>query len=345
MTAQNAPTDAPLRTLIIGAGAVGTVLAAHLMRAGAGVRVYSREADLPGLQGVRQLRLDRVTGRPPLTADKPVLTTAPELDDTDIAFICVKHPDLPDVLDALAAVSNPIPAGCTLVPCLNGVGVAHRIRQRFPDATVAAATVMFNAQLLQPLYARITTRPHLLINSADRRLLHAFDGSGMRVDRVRDEAAAWGKLLINLANPICALTYTTFHDVLTNADLKACFLASLDEAVRVLKTSGADYRLPAPLPYPLWRRALEHAGPAALRLSRFHRSASAHSYPSMVADVAAGRPTEIDQLNGEIVRIGDLTGQATPVNGALVQQIHALEGQRAPDYLTPAELRRVLPQT
>lgn len=324
---------------VIGAGAVGTVLATHLVRAGHTVRLSIREADLPGMQGVRHLRVDRVTGGPPITVDKPALATGIDLEGIDAAFICVKHPDLRSVLDGLGTA---IPAGCSLIPCQNGVGAAQRIRQRFPDTEPVAATVMFNAQTLQPLHARVTTEPTLLLRSADPALLSLFDGSGLRVRRVRGEGAAWGKLLLNLANAICALTHSTFHDVVSNADLKACFLAALDEAVTVLQAASAPYRLPASMPYPVFRLLLESAPALALRASAFHRTASSHAYPSMVADMMLARPTEIDQLNGEIVRLGELSNTPTPVNSCLVAMIREREGRQPAEFLAPAELRQSL---
>ena len=328
-----------MRIRVIGAGAVGTVLATHLVRAGHAVRLSIREADLPSMQSVRHLRVDRVTGGPPLTVDKPPLSTGMDLHDVDAAFICVKHPDLRSVLDGLGPT---IPSGCALIPCQNGVGAAQRIRQRFPASDPVAATVMFNAQTLQPLHARVTTEPTLLLRSGDPDLLSLFKGSGLRVRRVRGEGAAWGKLLLNLANAICALTHSSFHDVVSNDDLKTCFTSALDEAVRVLQVAKAPYRLPASMPYPAFRLLLDRAPSLALRASAFHRTASSHAYPSMVADMVQGRPTEIDQLNGEIVRLGELSGIDTPVNSQLVAMIRMREGRQPAEFLAPAELRQSL---
>ena len=63
------------------------------------------------------------------------------------------------------------------------------------------------------------------------------------------------------------------------------------------------------------------------------------SYPSMVADIDRGNLTEIDQINGEIVRIGQEQGVSTPVNSKLVDLVHGMEGTPGVNYKTPVDLR------
>ena len=322
--------------MIIGPGAVGTVLTAFLRHAGEPVRLRVREEDVANLQGSSHVLVDRVRGRPPVRVAKPPITTQTDLDGIDTVFICVKHPDLPAVLDAFP---GEIPEATTIVPCLNGVGAGQRIRQRFPGCRVAPLTVMFNAQLLEPLHARISTKPNVLINSDDKALLGLFGDSGLQVQRVHDEAAAWGKLLINLANGICALTDTTFYDVLADPDLRAVFVRLLDEATAVLDKSAARYRLPVGMPYPAYRSLLTRGGKGAWWLEKYRNGLTKSSYPSMVADLRAGRPTEIDELGGEIVRLGQLVGLPTPANAKVVHMVHAAEAAPKPVPMSARDLR------
>ncbi len=325
--------------LIVGAGAVGTILAGYLARAKRPVRMYIREKDLDAFQHAQQLLIDRVTGGPPLKCSKPALTTKLDLAGERHVFICVKYPALDAVLDALP---TPLPENLTLVSTLNGVGALRRIRERFPEQPTAGMTIMFNAQLLEPLHARITTKPQVLINSDDRELLQLFDGSGMQVKQAGSEAAAWGKLLINLANAICACTHTTFKDLLTDRDLRRVYVRTLDEAVRTLEAAGVDYELPLPLPYRAYRYLLLFGGPLPWWFARLRNGLQAGSYPSMVADVVTGRRTEVDQLNGEIVALGQRCEVPTPINAQLVELVETIAAQTHPDFLTPAELRRAL---
>jgi 2-dehydropantoate 2-reductase len=327
--------------LLIGPGAVGTILATHLMAAGRQpLRLYVREKYLAAMQALPQLQMDYATTREPLIAARPELVTTLDLAGVDYVFLCVKFPDLDALLDQLP----PVPDTCTLVSTLNGVAPLRRIRERLPQARVVPMTVMFNGQLPAPLHARITTKAQVLIGSDDARLLGCFAGSGMQVQRAEGESAVWGKLLINLANAVCAITHTTFRDLLTQPDLRAIYVAVLDEAVGLLERAGVSYHLLVPLPYPAYRQFILHGGPLPWWVAKIKNGLQDGAYPSMVADIEQQRRTEVDQLNGEIVRLAQAHGTRATVNAALVKLIKDLEGSATPAYLTPAGLRQRLLQ-
>jgi 2-dehydropantoate 2-reductase len=325
--------------LIVGAGAVGTILAAYAAKAEKNpLRLYVRDMDLDAVQGVEQICVDHVLGgRPALKVAKPTLTQTLDLRDVDYLLICVKYPDLDSVLDALPT----IPPHCTIVPTLNGVSGLRRIHERFPDARVAPMTIMFNGQWLAPLHARITTRPQVLVGSRDAVLLGAFEGSGMAVEVIEGEAAIWGKLLINLGNAICAATHATFKDLITHPDLKACYFQAFDEAADTLKRAGVPFTLPMQVPLKLYQLLFRRGGPLVGWLARTRNGLQAGSYPSMVADVQQGRPTEVMQLNGEIVALAERGGRDAPINRRLCELINNMVGVRTTP-LTPGELRERL---
>ena len=299
------------------------------------LRLYVREKYLAAMQALPQLQMDYATAREPLITEKPALTTSLDLAGVDYIFLCVKFPDL----DAVLAQLPPIPASSTLVSTLNGVAPLRLIRERLPHARIAPMTVMFNGQLPAPLHARITTKAQVLIGSDDKGLLGCFEGSGMQVQGAAGESAVWGKLLINLANAVCAITHTTFRDLLSQPDMRAIYVAVLDEAVAMLETAGIPYQLHIPLPYAAYRLFILHGGPLPWWVGKLKNGLQDGAYPSMVSDIEQQRRTEIDQLNGEIVRLAQLHGMQARVNTQIVAMVKALEGKSTPGYLTPAELR------
>mgnify|MGYP000421525906 CR=1 FL=1 len=325
--------------LLVGAGAVGTILTTYLLAGGREpLKVYVRDRDLSALQTVDAARVDHVTsGRPPLITGKPALTTSLDLDGVDYVMLCVKFPDLEGVLEQI----GDIPEGCTLISTLNGVNSLRVIRERFPHARVVPMSVMFNGQRLGPLHARITTKPIVMAGTDDSRLLDMFGRSGMQVVGVAGEAAVWGKLLINLANALGAATHTTFKDLFTHPDLRACYVGVLDEAIAVLHAAGIGYKLPMPVGYGAYRFLLRNGGPILWWVARVKNGLEEGSYPSMVADIENGRTTEISQLNGEIVCLGERCGHPTPVNRALTEVILSMHGAPA-KYLSPSALRQRL---
>ncbi|HEY0974462.1 MAG TPA: ketopantoate reductase C-terminal domain-containing protein [Solimonas sp.] len=326
--------------LIVGAGAVGTILTAYWRAAGREpLRIYVRDKDLEPMQRAPAIRVESTNATvATLNVAKPSLSPSLALHDVDYLVLCVKFPQLEPLLDAI----GPIPAHCTVVSTLNGVSALRTIRKHHPQARVVPVSVMFNGQLLAPLHAQITTRAEVVIGSDDPRLLASFGDSGMTVKRATGESAAWGKLLINLANAICALTHTTFRDLLTHPDLRAVYVGVLDEATTLLARADIPYKLPMPIPYAVYRGLLAGRTRLPWWFAKLKNGLRDGAYPSMVADVEAGRRTEIDQLNGEIVHRGREQDVATPVNARIVDLVHAIEGQQPPAYLTPAELRRQL---
>jgi 2-dehydropantoate 2-reductase len=325
--------------LVVGAGAVGTTLAAYLMAAGQPVRLLIRERDRAKFEAAPPLTVDRIAGGKALTMAKPELATKLDLAGVDYLLICVKYSALDDVLSQLPPA---LPAGLTLVSTLNGISALPRLRQRYPAGQLSNMTVMFNAQLLSPLHAQITTKPQIIIDSADSTLAGLFGHSGMEVKRAKGEAVAWGKLLLNLANAVCALTHSSAKDLLTQPDLRVIYAAVLDEAVALIEPAGISYQLPMPLPYKLFRLLVLHGGPLPWWIARARNGLQPGSYPSMVADIELGRASEVNQLNGEIVSLGLAQRRPTPVNSKIVDLLQELEGKRPPRYLKPAELRERL---
>lgn len=323
--------------LVVGAGAVGTILATYLSAAGREVGLYTRDKDLARFEAITQLRVDppQAAGTA-VTAPRPRLIRSLDLARVDCVLIGVKYPDLDSLLTQLP---QRIPASCTLVSTLNGVAPLRLLRERRPGAHIVPMSIMMNSQLLGPLHARLTTRAEIVLGGADPQLLALFIGLGITVKQVPGDAGVWGKLLINLANAICALTRTAFHDLFTDADLRRVYVAVLDEATATMNASGITWKLPLVVPYGAYRWMLLHGGPLPWWFAKYRDGMREGAYPSMVADVRAGRVTEVDQLNGEVLRLGQSCGYATPVNARLVEMIGA-GGVPAP--LSPRQLRQRL---
>lgn len=318
--------------LIAGAGAVGTLLATHLAAAGRPVGLYTRAKDRARFAAVDHLQV-HVAGRAPLQAPRPPCVETLDLARVNLLVLGVKYPDLPGLIDALP---DPIPASCHLVSTLNGVAPLRLLRERRPGASLTPMSVMMNAQLEAPLQARLTTRAEIVLGSPHPDVTAAFADIGLHLKIAQGDEAVWGKLLINLANALCALTHTTFKDLFLDPHLRRLYAGLLDEATRVLDAAGLRWKLPLVLPYRAYRFALVHGGPLPWWFAKVRNGLGEGAYPSMVADVAAGRVTEVEQLNGEICRLGRQTGLATPLNAALVACFAQV---RPHDRLSPRELR------
>jgi 2-dehydropantoate 2-reductase len=149
---------------------------------------------------------------------------------------------------------------------------------------------------------------------------------------------AWGKLLINLNNAVNALSGRPLLDQLRERDYRRVVAASQHEGLRLLSCANVvpakigavgPKLLPAVLGAPDW--LFNNIFLKAWKIDARARS-------SMADDLAAGRKTEIDYINGELVALADRFGEPAPVNRKIVELVHAVEAAAEP--WPPAALRR-----
>src|SRR4029453_2763212 len=149
---------------------------------------------------------------------------------------------------------------------------------------------------------------------------------------------AWGKLLINLNNAVNALSGRTLLEELRERDYRRVVAACQREGLSLLKQAGIEPAkggavgpslLPAVIGSPDW--LFRNVFLKAWKIDAKARS-------SMAGDLAAGRNTQGDYINGGLVSSGERRGAKAPINRKIVQLIREAEGGAAP--LSPAALRR-----
>lgn len=310
--------------LIIGAGSVGTVLAAYLAHNGHPLQIQVRPHQVDSFNVIERLQVIDAYDDLLVDVPRPQIVHGETLADAAHVFLCVKRGGLAQVLNTLAPT---LPESTVILPCINGVGLVEEVKSILPNNPVAPATIMFNARVEAPLRARLTTRAEILIGG-ERSDLHKLFATDAVTTAVADESTEWSKLLINLNNAICALTHRTFSDLFGGeTDLMKCFILVLDEAIAVLRRANIAYTMPAPVPYPLYRFMLRHGRGLPLWIARRKNGLSDQAHPSMRADLEQGRLTEVDYLNGAVVTLARKHRMNAPVNAKLVKLVHEREAQ------------------
>ncbi len=147
-----------------------------------------------------------------------------------------------------------------------------------------------------------------------------------RLTLARDmTSVAWGKLLINLNNAVNALSGETLLDQLGKRDFRRVVAASIVEALDLLKAAGIEPAQIGPIPPRLLPHAIGAPDFIFKNLLLRVQKIDAEARSSMADDFAAGRPTEIDYLNGEVVRLARSLGRDAPVNKAIVDLVKQRE--------------------
>lgn len=305
------------RICIVGAGAIGTLLGARLAAAGHPVSALARGATLAALQqhGWRLQQAEGLLQAPVHASDQ-----AAALGVQDLVVIAVKGP----AMAALAPTLQPLLGPDTLIlPAVNGVpwwflpgapldavDPGGHILAALPVAQVVGCVVHASAAVLAPGQVQHRMGQGLVIGAAQQgrstasalpALAQLLGGAGFDVTvSAQIRHALWYKLWGNLTmNPVSALTGATVDRMLDDPLVRAFCSAAMDEAAAI----GA--RIGCPLDQDAEAR---HA--VTRKLGAFKTS--------MLQDVEAGRPLELDGIVTAVREIGQRVGVATPNIDALL---------------------------
>jgi 2-dehydropantoate 2-reductase len=298
-----------LTVAIMGAGAVGCYFGGMLARAGNDVVLIGRPAHVQAIQAAG-LRLQA------RSFDEQVRVRASvdvaDVQGASLVLFCVKSTDTGSAAQSLRPHLR---ADALVLSLQNGIDNADRLRLLLPQA-VRAAVVYVAAEMAGPGHVRHHGRGDLLVEEgpggdgwADE-----FRAAGVPVVVSADvRQALWVKLILNCAyNALSAIGQVSYGQLLAVDSAVDLMHAAVRECVAVAAAEGVQ--IPADI---------EATVMALARSMPDQRSSTAQ-------DLARGRRTEIDHLNGVVVQRGRQHGIETPVNQALQAVVHLLEA-RLPD--------------
>ena len=294
------------KVAIMGAGAVGCYFGGMLARAGNDVVLIGRPAHVQAIQA-RGLRLQASS------FDEQVRVRA-SADVSDVrgaalVLFCVKSTDTGS---AALSLGPHLAADALVLSLQNGIENTDRLRQLLPQA-VRAAVVYVAAEMAGPGHVRHHGRGDLLVEDGrgNDGWAESFRAAGVPVVMSGDvRQALWVKLILNCAyNALSAIGQVNYGQLLAVDSAVELMHAAVQECVAVANADGVS--IPADIAATVI--ALAHGMPD-------QRSSTAQ-------DLARGRRTEIDHLNGVVVRRGRVHGIPTPVNQALQAVVHLLESK------------------
>jgi 2-dehydropantoate 2-reductase len=261
---------------------------------------------------------------PPMVLD--IATQPAAAQGADVVLVTVKSASTMQVAHELADVLVP---GTLVISFQNGVRNTADLRAALPDCRVLTGVVPFNITEPQPAHFHQGSSGRLMVERSaalSPSLLSAFAASGLSLQQRDDmQAVLWAKLLINLNNPLNALSGLPLREELAQHSWRQCLAALQKEGLYVLEAAGIRPAQLTALP--------AHWLPKVLSLpdALFHRVASRMlaidpwARSSMWDDLQAGRPTEVDYINGEIVALATSKGMRAPLNARVVELIREAE--------------------
>jgi 2-dehydropantoate 2-reductase len=334
------------KVAILGAGSVGCFIGGAWAAAGVPVTLIGRERIGSAIAQHGLTLTDQSGWRTRLAPKEVDFATKPAaLGKADVIALCVKSDGTEQAAKEIARHGK---KGALVISFQNGVSNTEVLEGMLVKRafTVAQGMVPFNiAYLGHGRFHKGVAGELVVADLPAARALAERIGKGPAQLRLEKEMAplAWGKLLINLNNAVNALSGRTLLDQLKERDYRRIVAASIVEALDVLAAAGIEPAQIGPVPPKLLPHAI--AAPNLIFNNVFLKvqKIDAHARSSMADDLKAGRRTEIDWLNGEVVKLGQKLGRKTPVNAAIVSLIKQAEA--GVEHLwSPGELRAHLLQ-
>ncbi len=303
------PSPECLRVAVVGAGAVGCYYGGMLARAGHRVTLIGREPHVRQFlaQGLRmQTQSFDETVAVAASTDMAAVAGA------DLVLLAVKSPDTAHAGQQMRAHLAPD----ALVLCLqNGVDNAERLRAVLPGVAVAAAVVYVATEMAGPGHLRHHGRGELVIEPSPGdpalgdRAAQALNAAGVPTeisDNVR--GALWVKLILNCAyNALSAVGRIAYGELVQRPGVAEIMRDVIAECRAVAAADGVV------LP-----------GDVELAVRRIAETMPTQ-YSSTAQDLMRGKPTEIDHLNGYVVRRGEALGVPTPANRVLWAMVRLVQ--------------------
>ena len=306
---------------IVGVGPVGSIMAAHLAKAGHNVtlvdilRAHMDEIKTNGLSitGFKEMNvpfsranlcygIDEMSGK-----------------DVDVVFISVKASVLPQILPILKQVAKP---GMTFISLQNGLDNEDLIADVFGKENTLRIVVNYAGNLIDNGKVRMSffNAPNYIgmidpaAEKKARTLAEVITAADLETAFTSDiKKYEWEKIILNAAlSPVCALTRRTMKQMMEFEDTRGLAEAVLREGIEVAEANGIYFE----------SGFLEHC--------MGYLDKAGHHRTSMHVDIEKKNPTEISFINDKIVKYGKAKGIPTPYNSTIVSLIR---GSELPEYI------------
>lgn len=322
------------RITIFGAGSIGCYVGGRLAHAGADVTMIGRQR-IGGQITPHGLHITDLEGADLRIApqDFRFSTDNAAAADAELVLVCVKSAATREAGQALATILKP---GTVVISLQNGLGNADVLRTELHDcAEVLTGIVEFNVVNRGDGAFHQGSEGSLEAEAdpALERFLPLFEQAGLPLALHEQMLPVqWAKLLLNLNNPINALANIPLKEELSQRDFRRCIALAQGEALALLHEADIQPARLTPLP-PHWIPKLLQVPNWLFRLlANQMLEIDPVARSSMWEDLEAGRKTEVDWLNGEVLRLAESLGKTAPVNARLMTLIQQAEGGNRHDW-------------
>nr|MDO8133434.1 2-dehydropantoate 2-reductase [Candidatus Njordarchaeum guaymaensis] len=303
-----------MRLVVLGAGAIGSLLGGLLSEAGLHVTLIGRLPHVKAIQS-KGLHIDGVSGHRTIKVKAGAKPSAIR-DKVDIVLCTVKAYDTRQAaIDAKPLIDKE----CLFLCMQNGLNVENEAAEVLGVTNVARGVTNNGALFVKPGYIKHTGLSDTIIGCPGERwrsrleeLTSALSTAGLPAKITDDiQKVVWSKVLVNVGiNAIGAITHLRNGELLKDPSLRSLMRSAVQEGSKIAQKLGINFD--------------EDVVEKTFKVAE----ATASNKNSMLQDVEKGKRTEIDFMNGAIVRIGEQLGAPTPINNTLTALVKGLEPRK-----------------
>ncbi|MFQ6546863.1 2-dehydropantoate 2-reductase [Aestuariibius sp. 2305UL40-4] len=291
--------------VVAGPGSVGGFVGAMLAANGERVAFVGRGEDPPFPDGLSAVAM----GRPPVRVE--VFEDPEHLVEADLVIVAVKSKD---TAAAARRIAETAPADARVVNLQNGVTNGDVLRAHLGDRVCEG---MFGFNLVRTRAGEIVqmTDGEIVLDQRAADTAQQLRGAGLQVRTHSNmKGILWAKLLMNLNNPLNALSGKALKQELSDRRWRRVFATCMREGIAVSHAEGIVLERVAKLPSRLIPPILSLPNSLFLRIASSLVNIDPEARSSMADDYTLGRPSEVNWLNGHVVKRAKALGLIAPMN-------------------------------
>ena len=300
---------------VVGLGALGIVFATFLKKAGNTVYGITKPEYLKDFEG-RALKVTGIWGSHMSNLDGVLSDVSQIKDKSELLIITVKSYDTEKVLEQIKPV---ISEKTLILIAQNGYGNYEKAVEYFGKDKVLLARVIFGSKLIEKTHAHVTVNAdnvqigdpsHSIKTDRIKYVVETINNSGIPSSYSSEVYQfLWDKILYNCAlNPLGALLECNYGQLADNPETVKIMNNIIKEIFKTVQANNIKLR---------WKSSQDY-------INHFYNNLippTKNHFPSMYYDLKGGKKTEIDALNGAIVKLANKKGIPTPVNETITSVI------------------------
>jgi len=330
-----------MKICIYGAGSIGCYLGGRLAVAGYDVDFIVRPKIQQQLEQYGLTVSDYLGEKNSVPASTLELGTDPNIAaQADIIFVCVKSAATEQVAHELKDI---LKKKTIIISFQNGLTNVGILKQVLSEHTILEGMVPFNVAALGNGVFHHGTEGALYVKKHEAlvELVTAFNAAHLELKLEEDmQAIQWAKLLLNLNNSVNALSQLPLKQQLSIRAYRQCLAMAQSEALELLKLAKIKPAQLTAVPAQVLPKVLSLPNFIFNLLSKKMLAIDPLARSSMADDLAAGRATEIDWINGEIVNLATQLNLQAPINSKLIQLVK--QAENISKAWSAEELKKVL---